>query len=448
MRANLRQAPSAARHSHLRASLLAAMLALCIGALAPPTLAQGDVPADARQVSVRVGAEPLGDVPALATSGFNYGNAMQVVGYEERFDAIRVDALRFPPGNQADEITLGRPDLDLLKINLGLLRGPPVMMVANLFGGTPEQAADLARLARELEIPVSAWEIGNEPDLYATNRNDPSWTPAKYCDRFRAYADAIRAVEPDAVFAGPAVSGARPSAEMYLRDVIAACGDAIDILTWHIYPTDGTWEDDAALATSRAFTEEFARIRGWAEDPGANPRGHDRAYAFGVTEFGLSWRSPAFRHLEDMTAALWLADVLGQMTRERLDMSHYFTLQGMGGHGLIDVGGWVRPTYWLYEMLAGFTGEALPATADAPLRAYAVRSQDATAVLLVNRAREPLVARIELPAFATGVVEVATLTEAIFDRAGAPEQTVLDPDEALPLPPRSIVLLTAPSSSR
>lgn len=434
------------RHRVGRGGVLARVAALLVSCVlvSASALAQDGPAAEPTAVSVRIGAEPLGSVPPLATAGFNYGNAMQVVGYEDRFDAIRVQALRFPPGNQADEIVLGRPDLDLLAINLGLLGNPPVMMVANLFGGTPEQAAELARLARELGIDVSAWEIGNEPDLYAQNRNGPSWTPAKYCERFRAYADAIRTVEPDAVFAGPAVSGARPSGASYLRDVIAACGDAIDILTWHIYPTDGTWDDAAALATSGYFAEEFSRFRAWAADPTVNPLGHDRNHAFGVTEFGLSWRSPAYRHLEDMTATLWLADVLGQMTRERLDMSHYFTLQGMGGHGLIDVGGWVRPTYWLYEMLADFVGEALPAEADAPLRAYAVRGDSAVEILLVNRSTEALAADVTLPAGAAGSLEARTLTEAGFDATGEPDRATLAAGAPVPVPARSIVVLRLP----
>ena len=411
--------------------------------------AQDGAPADPpREVTVRVGAAPLGPVPELATGGFNYGNAMQVVGYEELFDAIRVSGLRFPPGNQADEITLRRPDLELLKINLGLLGDPPVILVANLFGGTPDQAADLARLAQELGIEVQAWEIGNEPNLYATNRSDPSWTPDKYCERFRAYAAAIREVDSDAVFAGPAVSGGRPEGEVYFRDVLAACGDAIDILTWHVYPTDGTWDDASALATSDAVTEEIRRYRAWAADPTANPLGHDRAYAFGITEFGLSWRSPQFRHLEDMTATLWLADVLGQIARERLDMSHYFTLQGTGGHGLIDVGGWVRPTYWLYRMLGAFTGHALSVDTDEPLRAYAVDSGDALQMLLVNRSLEPLAAHLDLPGASNEPIAAQTLTEAGFDETLEPATETLDPHGSVPVPARSVVVLTVPFPPR
>ena len=429
----------------MRPRLLAALalLTLAHGGSAQE-VASSDARTDVRPVAVEVGTEPLGIVPPLATSGFNYGNAMQVVGYEDDFARIRVDTLRYPPGNQADEIHVGPHDLDALAMNLDLLGRPPVLMVTNLFGGSPEEAAGLARLAREKGIEVLAWEIGNEPDLYASNRGDPSWTPERWCGAFRAQREAILEVDPAARFAGPAVSGSRPAGETFLRDALRLCGDVIDILTWHVYPTDGTLPDEEALATSASFGDEFARYRGWANDPVANPLGHDRDLAFGVTEFGLSWRSAAFRHLEDQVAALWLADVLGQMASMRLDVSHYFTLQAMGGHGLIDIGGWVRPTYHVYDMLSSFTGEALPVRTDAPLRAYAVRNEGGIEVLLVNPGTEALRARLR-PASSAGDLRVATLSEPIFDEHHGPLLATVPARSPVPVPPRAVVRVRVPA---
>lgn len=410
---------------------------------------QADVPAaepEVREVAravVEVGPAVLGPVPDWAIAGFNYGNSMRVVGYEDAFADVRTGTLRYPPGNQADEIHVGRHDLAALMMNVALLGRPAVLMVVNLFGGTPEGAAELARLAHELDIPVHAWEIGNEPDLYATNRGDPSWTPRRWCAAFRDFAAAVREVDPAARFAGPGVSGSRPSGEDFLRDVLRECGDAIDILTWHVYPTDGTASDEEALATSQQFTEEFARYRAWAADPEANPLGFRRELQFGVTEFGLSWRSPAFRHLEDMTAALWLADVLGRMTRERLDVSHYFALQAMGGHGLIDVGGWVRPTYHVYEMLSSFRGEALDVRAPHPLNAYAVRTASGMEILLVNTGAVAF--QVELVPRPSGAMEVATLADPVFEARQEVDVRVLAAGEPVLVPARAVVHLTAPA---
>ncbi|MEX2541353.1 MAG: hypothetical protein WD314_06070 [Trueperaceae bacterium] len=387
-------------------------------------------------------------VPRLTTSGFNIGNSMRVVGFEADFEAIRIDSLRFPPGNQADEITVGRPDLAALSQNLELLGRPQVLMVANLFGGTPEGAAEFARLAADMDIQVFAWEIGNEPDLYATNRNDASWTPGRYCREFRRYAQALREVDPRFEMAGPAVSGSRPGGEEFLREVLRLCGDAIDILTWHIYPTDGTWTDDEALATSGHFSRELTRYREWAADRRANPLGFGRPLRFGVTEFGLSWRSSSFRHLEDMAATLWLADVLGQMTAERLDLSHYFTLQGMGGHGLIDTGGWLRSTYHLYRMMATFTGESVPVRAREPLRAYAVAGANGLQLLLINRGATPQRAELLFEGSPPSGLEITTLSEQNVESGQAPATTISMTEEPVLVPARAIVLVRETTAAK
>jgi len=419
--------------------LLAALLCVA-GARAQPAA-----------VTVRLG-ELLGPVPDLAVSGFNIGNAMQIVGSEEAYARLRLESLRFPPGNQADEIAVGPTDLAALALNLDLLGRPPLLLVTNLFGGTPEQAAQLARLTKELDIEVLAWEIGNEPDLYASNRADPSWTPERYCREFRAYREELLEVDASYRFAGPAASGSRPRGEKYLREVLQRCGDVIDILSWHVYPTDGTWDDESALQTSRQFGEEVRRYRSWVRSPEHNPLGFDRELQLAVTEFGLSWRSASFRHLEDMTATLWLADVLGQMLTERLDLSNYFTIQGMGGHGLIDISGWVRPTFHVYEMLAPFDGQAVvvEVTGDnagqppVALGAYAVEDDRTVRLLLVNRGNREV--SVEIDAGARTVREdrarLRVLNEEIFDELGAPQDAILPRDAALLVPARGIVTLT------
>jgi len=253
----------------------------------------------------------------------------------------------------------------------------------------------------------------------------------------------VRALIPDAVMTGPAVSGSRPAGLAYLREVLTRCGDVIDVLTWHVYPTDGTWEDGAALATASSVGEEIRLIRSWLADPAVNPLGHERAIELAITEFGLSWRTSMYRHLEDQTAALWLADALGQMATLGLDLGQYFALQSMGGHGLIDRGGWVRPTYHVYAMLAGFGGTAFAVDgADERLGAYAADDGAALRVLLVNRSGDDLevvLADPDLPATLT----VATLDEAGFDRDLDHDRTERSANLAIPVPARSVVLIRA-----
>lgn len=442
------------RFATLVTTLVTTLLVTLLAALvaAAPVAAQGEA-LPPREAVVRIGSEAVRDVAPSAIAGVNLGNAMRVVGFEEAFGALNVATVRFPPGNQADEIVLGDPDLAALRQNLDLLGGPSVLMVANLFTGTPEQAAELVRLTRRHGIEVAAWEIGNEPDLYAAQRGDPAWTPRHWCDRYRTFAAAIRSVDPDARLAGPAVSGARPGGERFLRDAIGRCGDLFDLASWHVYPTDGGWDDEAALATAATVSQEIRRYRAWLSDPSVNPLGHERKIGLAVTEFGLSWRSASYRHLEDMTAALWLAETLGRLVAGGVEASHYFALQAMGGHGLIDVGGWIRPTYHVYAMLASFGGAVLPVTVDdghdgPPLRAFAVRHAAGREVLLVNAATVParLTLRFERgpPGPATDTYTVATLAQAASDADPAVARTALSPGEPLAVPARAVVHVRVP----
>lgn len=415
-----------------RRALAAALALLLIGGLAA---AQG------APLTLRVGA-PLGPISPEAITGFNFGLSMPVALHLEEFGALGIRSLRFPPGNDADDKPLTEDMAHALVLPWQLLGEPPLHVVLNFFEG-PAHAAEVVGRFDELGLRVDWWAVGNEPDLYPQNRMDPSWTAEVYCARFREVRGAVQAIHPDAVMTGPAVSGSRPAGLAYLREVLGRCGDVIDVLTWHVYPTDGTWDDDAAVATARSVGEEIRLIRGWLSDPAVNPLGHERAIELAITEFGLSWRTSMYRHLEDQTAALWLADVLGQMATEGLDLGQYFALQSMGGHGLIDRGGWVRPTYHVYAMLAGFGGTAHAVEgADERLGAYAAVDGATLRILLVNRSDDDLqvaLAAPDLPA----TLAVVTLDEAGFDLTLDVARAERPSDRPVPVPARSVVLIRA-----
>lgn len=395
-------------------------------------------------VTVQVG-ESLGPVPEYAITGFNHGTFMRVIDFQDDFAQLSIGSLRYPPGNIADEYPLNRMRITDYGRQWPFLGEPPVLVVTNLFTGTAEEAAESVRGFREEGIGVLAFEVGNEPDLYGPNRGDPSWTPQKYCDTFRDYRAAIRAVDPDALVAGPTVSGA-DIAEPYLKEFLRLCGDVVDVLTWHIYPTDGSATDEAALASSSQVTETIRRYREWVSSPEMNPLGYERDIRLGITEFGLSWRTNNNRHLTDTVATLWLADALGQMVRESLDMSYYFALQGTGGHGLIDNADWRRPTFYLFEMLSDFTGEVLKTqSSDDSLHAYAVGTSENTQVLLVNLSAEAKEVSLELPQ-AAETLEVKTLSDDTYDvfvDEVAYRVSKRGSSDPLSVPARSVVHVTA-----
>lgn len=397
--------------------------------------------ASAAPISLTLGPPAGAPAGVARPSGFNYGLAMQVALYAAEWEALGVRALRFPPGNDADNAPLTPDMMDAFKVQWALLGEPEVWVVANFFEG-PEHAAEAARYFDRIGVPVRHWAVGNEPDLYPQNRMDATWTPAVYCERLRGFSAALKAVNPENRITGPAVSGSRPLGEDYLRAVLHGCGNLLDVLTWHVYPTDGTWEDAAALETSRQVGEEIRRYRAWLEDPARNPRGHTQDTALAVTEFGLSWRTASYRHLEDLTAALWLADVLGQLTAEGV-AGFYFALQGFGGHGLIDGGGWVRPTYHVYEMLSDFEGQVLTPTlepAPSDVTAYAVCRKGRAQVLLVNRGETDANVRLE-PAPAAPVT-YTLLSDASLEATGGTQTGTAEAGTPLPLPGRSAIVAT------
>lgn len=415
-------------------------------------------------VVVRTG-EPAGRVPELGLGGFNFANFMQVVGFEREFAAIGIRSIRFPAGNLGDQRDRTPADLDLLRRHWLLLGRPRVVMQARVLGGTPEQAAEAARYAAAIGLPIAYWEIGNEPDLYPPAG---SWTPEGYCEVFRAFVDALRPVAAGARFAGPAVSGGAGKME-WVRRFVAACGDVVDVVTWHVYPTDGTAPDDVALASSAHVSREIEQVRGWLRDPESNPLGWRRAgeVGLGVTEFGLSWRSASFRHLADLTAALWTADVVGRLVAGGVELAQYFALQDTGGHGLLDSAGFRRPTYPVFRMLREFDGVVLPVALEVPaapgaagapqapeeaagaarrLSAYAVEGDDGVVRVLLINADPARAFRVDVVAAGVGagqarltLVSGERLTQDSFDRLEDAEPL----PAALPVsvPPRSVTLL-------
>lgn len=426
------------------AARAAAVVVLCGWLVASgASAAEAQQPPGEEVVAVLDLEHPAGPLPELAVGGFNFANFMQVVGLEQELRRVGIRSIRFPAGNLGDQRDRTPADLDVLRMHWILLGRPRVVMQARLLSGTPQQAAEAARYARSIGLPIDYWEIGNEPDLYPP---PGSWTPEAYCQAFRAYVDALRPEAAGARFAGPAVSGGAQKME-WLRRFIAACGDVVDVVTWHVYPTDGTWPDERALATSETISEEIEQVRTWLRDPAANPRGWQRAgeMGLGVTEYGLSWRTQSFRHLADFTAALWTADAAGRLAAGRVELASYFALQDTGGHGLLDTAGFTRPTYHVFRLLQDWRGAVVAVAlqgASRGLSAYAVAGEDGVVrTLVVNRdAGQPAVVRVATSdGRRLAAHRVRQLTESSFESLD--DVVDLPPGAAVPVPPRSVTMV-------
>jgi beta-mannosidase len=395
-----------------------------------------------------------GELGHHAVAGFNYGNWMQVALHREDIARLGVRTIRFPAGNHGDENPLDDAAVQALRTAWELLGRPDVMIQANLFGlcrgerpgtnlecGTPAGAVAAARRLDLAGVPVRFWAIGNEPDLYATNRGDPSWTPERYCSAFREYAAALREVHPHALITGPAVSGASGSRE-FLRHFVELCGDVVDVVTWHIYPTDGSGPEQVVLDAADEVPAEIALVRRWLADPSVNTLGYGRRIGIGVTEYAASWRSNRYRFLDDLSGAIFAAEVQAHLISARAELATYFALQATGAHGVIDTAGHLRPTYHALALAGRLRGSVLPLVAHpAEVRGVAARDTDGTLrVLLTNRSERRVRVALRLAAGALPAELILhSLDETTADANGAPALRTIDPAD-FTLPPRSVSL--------
>ena len=398
------------------------------------------------QVSVRADERGPAVNPAV-TRGYNFGNWMAMVDQGEALAKTPAASLRFPGGNIGDEQDMDGPSLDTFRSLLTLVKGQPELVIqTRVFAGrvdrkpanTPEDAANAVRMARERGLKVRHWEIGNEPDLYSVTRGDPSWTADRYCDVFRAQAKAVRAADPKALVVGPAISGVYAAPMRFIERFVERCGDVVDVLSWHIYPTEGDGTEDDALASISKLDDSIRSMRALLSDPRRNPLGHQRSVPLAVTEYGLSWKTDRPRFLSDMPAGLWATEAALRMAQQGVDMAHYFAYQGTGFHGLLDNAGVPRPSYYGFQMLNALEGHFVKATSSHPkLWSHAVRQGNNLQVLLLNTQARPVTVDLDAAGWQ---VQQARYFDAAIVEDEAPFGS-LPAGRRLTLPARSMVQL-------
>jgi hypothetical protein len=123
--------------------------------------------------------------------------------------------------------------------------------------GVPRDVADwrafVSDSAKRYRGRVKAWGVWNEPNLggfWAGSR-------AQYVDvLLRPAAEEIRKADPDALVCGPELAHLRSGgADWYdwLVEVMRRAGDAIDVVTHHVYDRDGNGDVTKKLDASTAF---------------------------------------------------------------------------------------------------------------------------------------------------------------------------------------------------
>lgn len=386
--------------------------------------------------------------------GVNYGPwALVSIDMTEAAANAGVTHMRFPAGRHGDTHGFTRQQLDLYMLQVRAWGGTPSVSV-RLEGGTPEQAAEMVRYANvEKGYGIRYWSIGNEPDLFVDYDID------RFNTEWRAFAEAMKAVDPDILLIGPEVSQFPSTIEgddytnvrrEWVRAFLEANGDLVDIVAVHRYPfpismsaPPTTAEDlrrnapewDVLIENLRTLVQETL--------------GRDLPLAF--TEVNSHWShvSGAEGSPDSFYHAIWWADVLGRFIRQRVEIVNYFALSSFGAlgtFGLLDRYS-VRPTYYVYTLYRQLGAELVAAESTNPdvTITAALRDDGALTLIVVNRGPEDVAARLALSGFVPNGASEVWRFDAEHD-AEQIEPTAVRDGEVLRLPSASITLYVVPAA--
>lgn len=327
--------------------------------------------------------------------GSNYGPwvAVPYNNLDAAFNS-HVTVLRWPGGNWGDisgnDVT--SIQLDTFMSLLGKMNAIPTISV-RLFNGKPETAAALVHYANVVKgYKIRYWSIGNEPNWYEKALKQPYDTP-QFNREWRAMAEAMKAVDPSIQLLGPEVDGYTANAASnrkdsagrdWMTEFLKANGDLVDIVTIHRYPFPTVNGVNASIAEMHANSSEWDQTIPYLRGLIHETTGRD--IPIGVTEINSYWSDSIGGDTtpDSLYNAIWYADVLGRLIKQRVFLVNHFVLAGnTGGLGMM-FGGKLRPIYYVFQMYAHFGNEQVYAASGIPdVTLYAAKRDDGTLTLLV-----------------------------------------------------------------
>ncbi|SRR5579871_134709 len=266
----------------------------------------------------------------------------------------------------------------------------------NLATGTPEDAAaEAAYVARAAGPQLLAFQIGNEPDGFGrwSAVRPKTYDAAGFLSEWRRFHAAIRAVVPDARFAGPDVAAGTE----WIAPFADAAPAGLVMLTRHYY-ADGPASNPAV--TLGKLMHSAGRIAPALAEMAAIGTAHRLPWRIAETNSVYAGGRPGVSNT--LGAALWGAELMFQIAaagggginfHAGEDKIYTPISHGRGG-GLI-----ARPLYYGMLMFAQAPGDLVPARLDsdgAELAAYAVRAGDrALRLIAINKGLRAASVRIE-----------------------------------------------------
>lgn len=421
----------------------------------PPTSAPTAVPTRATNVLVVDASQPMGEASPYLL-GTNYGPYMFVLpAVKTQFEESGISIFRFPGGNYGDQHDIEEYQFDQF-IALARNMNAQTIVSVRLRGGTPEQAAALVKYARDKNFNVTFWSIGNEPSLYAQGTGaDERWNTEFYNQQWRAFADAMKAVDPTIKFVGPDThqftgnSATDPKDKQgrdWLREFLKANGDLVDVVAVHRYPFPSNTSNPAPtvqelFADAPRWTNIIRNLRAVIREE----TNRDLPIAF--AEWNSNWADVTGGEAtpDSFNNALWFGDVLGQMLRERVDYStHWRLLSPPGGFGLISSYD-VYPSYYTFQIYKKFGSVIVDSASDIQgVSVYAARRQDGSlTVVVVNLNDSAQTVPLQLIGFAPSGEAVVWLFDETHQVENVGTQKISD-GAKLEIPARAMLLYEIP----
>lgn len=261
------------------------------------------------------------------------------------------------------------------------------IVTVNAGTGTPEMAAEWLKWTRKEGYKVAYWEIGNELDgeweLGHIMPDGKRMTADDYARRFKEFAKALKAVDPNVKVGGPACSNDKL---LFVETLIREAGDTLDFVSFHTYPVLANNATEARrFEQARDVKKAVATIRSWIRQYHPDRVGK---IAIGVTEWHKQVAET--RATVDLSSGLWSCLFIGSMAESGVDFANLwdcFSQTDTGGHGLFE-----RKTYtpraafhalnlWRHHMGSTWLETS---GSDSTLQAYATGLRDGVAVMLVN----------------------------------------------------------------
>jgi hypothetical protein len=375
--------------------------------------------------------------------GSNYGPWLGISA--EAFPYVtdaKLTFMRWPGGSWGDQ-----NDVTLLQVDqfIQLCRklGWEPMINVRLEDGTPEKAAALVEYANVTKgYGVRYWAIGNEPNIYVGD-----YPAARFNREWRAWATAMRAVDPALKLIGPEISQfyADPDNEYeqafadWMIEFLKANGDLVDIVSIHRYPfPKSSASGPPAIADLRDNSREWDALIPYLRALIREHAGRDLPIA--VTEVNSSYarNTGGEATMDSHYNAIWWGDVLGRLIRQRVEIvAQWDLVREFGIVGRFEP----HPMYYTYLMYQHFGSARLYASSDDPYLSIfaAKRADDTLTLMLINLASEPAEKSLRVDNFdVNGPVEVWR-----FD-ADHPAQRLDDlalrNGDRLTLPPESITV--------